>query len=232
MDTAKIVLVVDDEASIVKVVKSYLEKNGYSVLEAYTGQDALAAFGSNNVSLVILDLMLPDLTGEELCATIRKKSRVPIIMLTAKVTEEDILQGLGIGADDYLTKPFSPRELMARVAALIRRTETEPVPLSDILSFDDDDLVIDNLRHEVRKNGAIVKLTPNEYNILMTLAKFPSKAFTRDELIDMVFGDEFEGFSRAVDNHIKNIRQKIEPDAKKPRYVLTVHGVGYKFGGV
>jgi DNA-binding response OmpR family regulator len=183
------------------------------------------------VSLVVLDLMLPDMAGEEVCATIRKRSRVPIIMLTAKVEEQDLLRGLGIGADDYLTKPFSPRELVARVAAIFRRTENEPVPLSDILSFGDEDLVVDNLRHEVRKKGANVKLTPNEYSILITMAKFPTKVFTREELIDMVFGDGFGGYSRAVDSHISNIRQKIESDVKNPSYILTVHGVGYKFGG-
>jgi DNA-binding response OmpR family regulator len=231
MDLVKNILVVDDEDKIVRVVRSYLEKSGYSVSEANNGRDALAIFGTSNVSLVILDLMLPDMSGEDVCTAIRKQSRAPIIMLTAKVEEEDILQGLGIGADDYITKPFSPRELVARVAALIRRTEGEPVPLSDILSFGNDDLVIDNLRHEVRKEGVGVKLTPNEYNILMTMAKFPTKTFTRDELIDMVFGGDFEGFSRAVDSHISNIRQKIESDAKNPRYIITVHGVGYKLGG-
>jgi DNA-binding response OmpR family regulator len=231
MNGDKRILVVDDEVKIVQVVKSYLEKSGYPVCEAYNGREALAIFGGSNVSLVVLDLMLPDMAGEEVCATIRKRSRVPIIMLTAKVEEQDILRGLGIGADDYLTKPFSPRELVARVAAIFRRTENEPVPLSDILSFGDEDLVVDNLRHEVRKKGANVKLTPNEYSILITMAKFPTKVFTREELIDMVFGDGFGGYSRAVDSHISNIRQKIESDVKNPSYILTVHGVGYKFGG-
>ncbi len=227
----KNILLVDDEAKIVQVVRSYLEKSGYSVCEAYNGRDALAIFGGSNVSLVVLDLMLPDMPGEEVCTTIRKRSRVPIIMLTAKVDEEDILRGLGIGADDYLTKPFSPRELVARVSTILRRTENELVLLSDPLSFDDDDLVIDNIRHEVRKKGVGVKLTPNEYNILITMARFPTKAFTRDELIAMVFGADFDGFSRAVDSHISNIRQKIEPDVRNLKYIITVHGVGYKFGG-
>jgi DNA-binding response OmpR family regulator len=178
-----------------------------------------------------LDLMLPDISGEDLCRAIRKKSRVPIIMLTAKIQEEDVISGLSIGADDYVTKPFSPRQLMARVDALLRRVSEEPVPLFSELSMNDGELVADILRHEIRKNGKPVSLTPDEYNILMVMLKYPTKVFTRDELIDFALDDEFDGFDRIIDTHIKNIRQKIENDPKSPRYVQTVHGVGYKFGG-
>jgi len=227
----KEILIVDDEAKIVDVVKSYLEKAGYRVLAAYNGQDALQLFDKHNPVLVILDLMLPDMTGEDLCRTLRKKSRVPIIMLTAKIEEENILRGLEIGADDYVTKPFSPRQLMARVEVILRRLSQEAVPLASEITFNNGELVIDSMRHEIRRNGKPIALTPNEYNIIMNLIKYPTKVFTREELIHSAFGDDFEGYDRVVDTHIKNIRQKIETDHKAPRYIVTVHGVGYKFGG-
>ncbi|NLD49268.1 MAG: response regulator transcription factor [Clostridiaceae bacterium] len=227
----KRILVVDDEEKIVEVVKSYLEHGGYEVYTAYNGKQALELFGKLAPSLVVLDLMLPDVTGEEICKTIRKNSRVPIIMLTAKVEEEDVLKGLDIGADDYVTKPFSPRQLVARVSAVLRRTADGPVPLSNIISYNNEDLFIDNLKYEVKKCGNIINVTPNEYKILLTLIKYPKKTFTREELICMALGDDFEGYDRTVDTHIKNLRQKIEDDPKTPRYILTVHGVGYRFGG-
>ena len=225
------ILVVDDEPKLVEVVKSYLENDGYTVASAYTGKDALEIFDRVSPILVILDLMLPDLSGEEICISLRKKSRVPILMLTAKADEEHILNGLDLGADDYLTKPFSPRLLVARVKAILRRVGTEPVPLSNLLSFNQGELVIDSLRHEVKKNGELVFLTPNEYRILMTLVKYPTKAFTREELILSALGDDYDGFNRVIDTHIKNIRQKLENDTRSPHYILTVHGIGYKFGG-
>lgn len=225
------ILVVDDEAKIVEVIRSYLEKDGYRVISATSGSEALTQFERSSPALVILDLMLPDLSGEDVCSAIRRRSRTPVIMLTAKVDEENVLRGLGLGADDYVTKPFSPRQLVARVAAVLRRAGEEPVPLADELSFNDRELVIDNLRHEVLLDGRSVQLTPNEFKLLITLAKYPTKVFTRDELICLVLGEDFDGLDRAIDSHIKNIRQKIEPEIKKPRYVLTVHGIGYKFGG-
>lgn len=228
---AKKILVVDDEQKIVEVVKSYLEHSGYDVYKAYNGKQALEMFEKVDPSLVVLDLMLPDLNGEEICKIIRKQSRIPIIMLTAKVEEEDMLKGLDIGADDYITKPFSPKQLVARVVAVLRRTSEDPVPLSNVFSFNDDDLIIDNLKYEVRKNNNIVNLTPNEYKILMTMVKYPKKTFTREELICMALGEDFDGFDRTVDTHIKNLRQKIETDHKAPKYVLTIHGIGYRFGG-
>jgi DNA-binding response OmpR family regulator len=229
--TVKKILVVDDEVKIVEVVKSYLENRGYPVDVAYSGKDALDKFEKVNPCLIILDLMLPDIPGEEICQMIRRRSRVPIIMLTAKVDEKDILRGLNIGADDYVTKPFSLRQLVARVEAVLRRVSDDPVPLSSIISFNNGDLVIDTLKYEVKKNGNTVNLTPSEYKLLMTMIKYPDKTFTREELISMAFGDDFDGYDRTIDAHIKNIRQKIESDLKNPKYILTVHGIGYRFGG-
>lgn len=227
----KRILVVDDEKKIVDVVKSYLENSGYSVIEAFNGKEALDKFDRFGPCLVVLDLMLPDVSGEDICKTIRKKSRVPIIMLTAKVEEEDILKGLNIGADDYVLKPFSPKQLVARVVAVLRRTEDDIVPLANILSYNDGDLLIDTLKYEIRKNDTALNLTPNEYKILMTLVKYPSKVFTREELVSMVLGGDYDGYDRTIDTHIKNLRQKIESDPKNPKYIITVHGIGYRFGG-
>jgi len=227
----KRILVVDDEPKIVEVVKSYLENSGYVVLEAYDGKQAYEICDKMNPSLIILDLMLPDTTGEEVCRRLRKKSKVPIIMLTAKIEEEDILKGLDIGADDYVTKPFSPRQLVARVEALLRRTEDDSAFLSKVISFYDDDLMIDLIHYDIKKKGISVNLTPNEYKILSTMVKYPKKVFTREELISVVIGSDFDGFDRIIDTHMKNIRQKIETDVKSPQYILTVHGVGYRFGG-
>lgn len=225
---AKCILVVDDEPKIVDVVKSYLEKKGYAVATAYGGREALEKFEKKNPSLILLDWMLPDITGEEICRTIRKTSKVPIIMLTARVEEENILEGFHFGADDYVTKPFSPRQLVARVEAVLRRADDRP---SSTLTFHHGKLVIDLAGVEVKKDGIPVSLTPNEFKIISALAQHPNKVFTREELIASAMGDDFEGFDRIIDSHIKNIRQKIEADSKTPRYILTVHGVGYKFGG-
>lgn len=229
--TVKKILVVEDEPKIVQVVKSYLENSGYSVAEAYTGRQALEAFEKVSPALVVLDLMLPDISGEEVCTALRKKSRVPIIMLTAKIEEENILHGLDMGADDYVVKPFSPRQLVARVTAVLRRTEDEAVPLANYLAFYDHDLVVEPLSHDVKKEGEPVNLTPIEYKLLMRMVQYPKKVFTREELIALALGDDFEGYDRVIDTHIKNLRQKIETDPKNPRYIITVHGVGYRFGG-
>ena len=225
------ILIVDDEVKITEVIKSYLENSGYLTACAYDGKNAMSLFEKCSPVLIILDLMLPDMTGEDICREIRKKSRVPIIMLTAKVEDADIINGLGIGADDYLTKPFSPRQLVARIEAVLRRVSSEAVPLTNEFSFHDGDLVIDGLRHEIRKNGQLVALTPNEYKILVTMSKYPSKVFTREELIELALGDDYDGFDRVIDTHIKNIRQKLGDDGRTPRYILTVHGTGYRFGG-
>ncbi len=225
------ILVVEDEEKIAEVVRSYLEKNGFRVYCAYNGNEALELFDKVSPRLVVLDLMLPDMSGEDICRTIRKKSRVPIIMLTARVEEESILNGLGIGADDYVTKPFSPRQLIARVIAILRRSEDGTMPLCNVMSFNNGELLVDSIRHEIKKDGQPVNLTPNEYKILMALIKYPQKAFTRDELVYLVLGEDYEGYDRTIDTHVKNLRQKIEPDVRTPKYILTVYGVGYKFGG-
>ncbi|MDF1493468.1 response regulator transcription factor [Caproiciproducens sp. CPB-2] len=224
----KRILVVDDEPKIVEVVTSYLEKSGYAVRGVFSGKEAYESFEREKPSLVILDWMLPDTTGEEICRTLRQKSDVPIIMLTAKVEEEDILRGLQIGADDYVTKPFSPRQLVARVEAVLRRTEGNSSP---VLSFRRGELIVDMDGYDVMLSGRPAGLTPNEFRIVGALARHPNKVFTREELIAIVSGDDFNGFDRVIDTHIKNIRQKIETDTRNPEYILTVHGVGYKFGG-
>lgn len=231
MDTNKKILVVDDEPKIVEVVKSYLERKGYRVIEAYDGKQAVEMFEKANPDLIILDLMLPDIPGEEVCRRIRMKSSVPIIMLTAKVEEENILNGFDIGADDYVTKPFSPKQLVARAGALLRRVSGEHMPLSGILSFNDGDLIVDLAGYKVKKAGKEVNLTPTEYKILFALCKYPTKAFTRDELINLIGNDDLDVYDRTIDSHIKNLRQKIEDDTKNPVYILTVHGIGYRFGG-
>jgi Response regulators consisting of a CheY-like receiver domain and a winged-helix DNA-binding domain len=225
------VLVVEDEEKIASVIKSFLESKGFIVLWAENGKQAIDTFDKENVSIVLLDLMLPILSGEEVCRTIRKKSRVPIIMLTAKSDEADMLTGLGIGADDYITKPFSLKALFARMEAVMRRSSDDLEALVSKSSYNDGDLTINFESHLVAKQSEEVKLTPNEYKLLTTLIKYPNKVFTRDELITSAFGDEFEGYDRTIDSHIKNLRQKIETDPKKPIYVKTIHGVGYKFGG-
>ncbi|MDF2841932.1 MAG: DNA-binding response regulator [Herbinix sp.] len=231
MINPKKILVVEDEAKILEVVKSFLESKGFIVLTAMNGRKALEVFSRENVSIVLLDLMLPELSGEEVCKAIRKQSHVPIIMLTAKSDEADLLNGLGIGADDYITKPFSLKALNARIEAVLRRANSELMPVLTRSSFNSGDLVVDFDNYTVMKASQEVKLTPNEYKILATLIKHPNKVFTREELITIAFGDDFDGYDRTIDSHVKNLRQKIESDPKNPVYVKTIHGVGYKFGG-
>jgi DNA-binding response OmpR family regulator len=227
----KSILAVDDEPKILEAVASYLESQGYLVHTAEDGHAALEIFERENISLILLDLMMPGMSGEELCARIRKKSRVPILMLTAKAEEASHLNGLGLGADDYMTKPFSLRLLAAHVEALIRRSTDDLVPLTAKNSWRGGDLTVDFDRNVVLKNGQPVNLTPSERKILAALVKYPGRVFTRDELIELVFGEDFDGFDRVIDTHIKNLRQKIEDNAKAPVYILTVFGTGYRFGG-
>ncbi|TDT58461.1 response regulator transcription factor [Fonticella tunisiensis] len=227
----KRILVVDDELKIVEVVKAYLEKEGFEVLIASDGERALQIFNEEPIHLIVLDLMLPKISGEEVCKRIRTKSDVPIIMLTAKIEEDDKIEGLAIGADDYITKPFSGRELVSRVRALLRRAYRESDPLADYLTFNNGDLEVDIKRFEVKKRGENAALTPNEFKILSVLLSNPGQVFTREQLVEKAFGYDYEGFDRTVDTHIKNIRHKIEDDPKNPAYILTVYGVGYKFGG-
>ncbi len=227
----KKVLVVEDEEKIMNVVKSFLESKGFIVLTAEDGRKALEVFEKDNISMVLLDLMLPGLSGEEVCKQLRNKSKVPIIMLTAKSDETAMLKGLGLGADDYITKPFSLKALLARMEAVMRRASEDIILLTSKYSFYEGDLTIDTENHLIMKRSEEVKLTPNEYKILATLIRFPNKVFSRDELILSAFGSDFEGYDRTIDSHIKNLRQKIETDPKNPVYVRTIYGVGYKFGG-
>ncbi len=222
----KKILVVDDEKKIVDLVKLYLEKGGFRVFTAGDGLVALELFRKEKPSLVILDLNLPSMDGLDVCRALRKESEVPIIMLTARDEETDRLIGLELGADDYVAKPFSPRELVARVRAVLRRTGggttgDEEISIGDI--------VVDGVRFEARRQGEHLDLTPTEFKLLQVMAREPGRVFTRLQLLDKVQGDAFEGYERTVDAHIKNLRQKVEPNPQKPQYVLTVFGIGYKF---
>lgn len=227
----KTILVVDDEKKIIEVIASFLATKNFRVLSAYDGETAMRLFAENEIDMVLLDLMLPGIPGEEICMRIRAMSRVPVIMLTAKATENDLVDGLAYGADDYITKPFSLKELYARMEAVLRRTSDNLEPLIQKYKFNDGELIVDLQNRTILKQGKPVNLTPNEFRIFSTLIKHPTKTFTREELIDHAFGDDFEGFDRAVDSHIKNLRQKIETDPKNPTYVVTIHGIGYKFQG-
>lgn len=229
----KKILIVDDEKNIVDALESYLKSLGYQIITADNGKSGLAAFAEGNPDLVILDLMMPQLSGEEVCKRIRQVSRVPIIMLTAKVQEGEIVDGLRMGADDYITKPFRLKELGARIEAVLRRITPEESLRGDKKGdriSGADGLVIDLLSHRVWKGQSEINLTPHEFKILSTLAKHGTKVFTREELISLVMGEDYQGFDRAVDSHIKNIRLKLEEDIKNPKYIITVHGVGYRFG--
>ena len=221
------ILVVDDEPKIVKTVRAYLENAGYRVVTAQDGQTALTVFRHERPGLVVLDLGLPGLDGLDVARALRRDSNVPIIMLTARVDEADKLIGLELGADDYVAKPFSPRELVARVRAVLRRAgpEKEQAPPPIVAG----QVTIDLERRHVSVGDRTVDLTPTEFDLLAVLARHPGRVFTRLELLDRVQGYAFEGYERTVDAHIKNLRQKIETDARQPRYLLTVYGVGYKF---
>ena len=219
------VLVVDDEERIVGIVRAYLEKEGYRVLTARDGQEALAVFQRERPNLVILDLMLPKVSGWDVCRELRRSSDVPVLMLTARDDDTDKVVGLELGADDYITKPFNPKELVARVRAVLRRTR--PAAPANVLSRGD--LVIDVDRHEVRRSGEVIALTPTEFSLLEALAGNPGRVYSRLQLLERVQGEAYEGYERAIDSHIKNLRQKIEVDPRQPRYVLTVFGIGYKF---
>jgi two-component system response regulator RegX3 len=222
------ILVVEDEARIAEVVQSYLEREGH-VVRAATGEDALADFARRRPDLVVLDLGLPGMAGEDVCRRIRAASDVPIIMLTAKDGEEDLVKGLQLGADDYLTKPFSPRELTARVRALLRRARSDDEPQADVLERAGGRLVVDSARRRATLDGAPVDLTESEFRLLQTLARFPGRVYTRFELVDKVQGYQFEGYERTIDAHVKNLRRKLGEDARDPRLILTVYGRGYAF---
>jgi len=233
------VLVIEDESKVAGLLRAYLEKAGYEVIVSGDGRQGLALARSERPHVIILDLMLPGLPGEEVCRRLRREDeeglrRVGIIMLTAKVMTEDVVTGLDLGADDYVTKPFSPREVVARVKALLRRAsqtrETDVAADTDErLVFDGGDLEVDLAAHQVRRKGRRVDLTPTEFKLLSLLAQNPGRVFSRDQLSDAVLGYDYQGFSDTMYVHIKNLRSKIEPDPRSPRYIHTVRGVGYRF---
>ena len=218
------ILIVDDEPQIVKVVRGYLEQAGFRVVTAGDGPGALAQFRHEKPDLVVLDLNLPGLDGLDVARRIRAQAQTPIVMLTARADESDRLVGLELGADDYVVKPFSPKEVVARVRAVLRRSETVAPPQLIRLA----DLSIDPSRHSVSRGADGVELTPSEFRLLLTLARAPGRVFTRMQLLEAVEGASFEGYERTIDAHVKNLRAKVERDPKNPVYVLTVFGVGYK----
>jgi two-component system, OmpR family, alkaline phosphatase synthesis response regulator PhoP len=223
---SKKILVVDDEPQIVKVLKAYLENAGFQVATAADGRAAWLIFQREKPDFMILDLNLPGMDGLDICRAVRGESNIPILMLTARVEEADRLIGLELGADDYVVKPFSPREVVARVRTIFRRTAAEPAQAELIRAGD---LVIDLEQHTVNLGGRSIDLTPTEFEILVTLARQPKRVFSRLQIMEQAQGDAYEGYERTIDAHIKNLRVKLEPNPKKPIYIQTVFGLGYKF---
>ncbi|HTI43005.1 MAG TPA: response regulator transcription factor [Vicinamibacterales bacterium] len=222
----KTILVVDDEPSIAQIAGDYLRHGGFGVITATNGVEALALARAQRPDLIVLDLGLPRMDGIEVARTLRREGNVPIIMLTARIEESDRLAGLELGADDYMTKPFSPRELVARVKSVLRRVDAAGAG-GDVVRRGD--LLIDNTRMQVSRNGTPLDLTATEFQLFAALARQPGRIFTRAQLLDAVHGTDVEAFERAIDTHIKNIRRKVEPDPRSPKYVLTIYGMGYKF---
>jgi two-component system alkaline phosphatase synthesis response regulator PhoP len=224
----ELILVVDDEPKIVKLARDYLENGGFRVLSAGDGVTALAMARQERPELVVLDLNLPVMDGLDVCRALRRQSDVPIIMLTARVDETDRLIGLELGADDYIAKPFSPRELVARVRAVLRRAQGGVQQPGRLRAAD---LEIDLEGHRVERAGETIRLTRIEFNLLAILAQHPGQTFSREQLLDRLHGVAHDGFARSIDAHVKNLRRKLEPDPNNPRYVLTVYGIGYQFAG-
>ncbi len=223
------VLIVEDDPNTVELVRLYLGRDGHKVLDASEGFEGLRLARESHPDLVILDLMLPGLDGMEICRILRQESDVPIVMLTARVEEDDRLAGLDLGADDYVTKPFSPRELAARIRAVLRRTTKGDVDRGPAEIRHGD--ITANLRlRAITVGETAVRLTPTEFRLLVLLMREPGKTFTREEIMDKVFGYDFDGFDRAVDAHVSNLRRKLEADPQKPRYIHTIYGMGYRFG--
>jgi DNA-binding response OmpR family regulator len=221
------ILIVDDDRKTVDLLRLYREKDGYQVLAAHDGRQALELTRARRPDLIVLDLMLPTVDGLDVCRILRAESRTPIIMLTARTTEDDKLLGLDLGADDYITKPFSPREVVARVRVVLRRAGAEREQQPGTIQFHD--LLVDIVGHAARLRGEPLRLTPKEFKLLETLAKQPGRAWSRLELLEQVFGFDYEGLERTVDVHVMNLRRKIERDPTRPEYIQTVYGVGYKF---
>jgi len=222
--SGKKILVVDDDVKTVELVKLYLNRDGYRVLTANDGNDALQIARESHPDLIVLDLMLPGINGLEVCRTLRTESDVPIIMLTALTTDDDRLTGLNLGADDYVTKPFSPRELAARVRAVLRRIPGERGPDK----VEHGALTVNFLKHEAFLDGKPLNLTPIEFKVLGALVKEPGRVFSRAQIIEKALGDDFNGFDRTIDVHILKLRRKLEPDSHHPRYIKTIYGAGYK----
>lgn len=224
------ILIVEDELKIQQIIKAYLEKEGFQVFTADNGLTGLKMVQACQPDLLVLDLMLPGLSGEELLTRLRQSSDIPVIILSAKSSEDERIFGLNIGADDYLVKPFSPRELVARVLAHLRR-QPSAKPIPSLLSFNRGRLELDDARHEVYRDNQLISLTPTEYKLLHLLAQTPGKVFSRGQLVEQIQGYSYDGYDRTMDSHIKNLRQKIEPNPEEPIFIITVFGVGYKFGG-
>ncbi len=220
------ILIVDDEKNIVELIKFHLKKENYRVIEAYKGKDAIDLFKKEKPDLIILDVMLPDMGGFEVCKNIRKESKVPIIMLTAKGEEIDKILGFELGADDYITKPFSPRELLARIKAILKRTRTTNVDTNQIQLGP---FKVNVNRREIYKNDVLLELKPKEFDLLKLFIMNPGRVFTRQYLLEQIWGYDYLGDTRTVDVHIRRLRQKIEDNAKNANYIKTIHGVGYKF---
>jgi len=225
------IFLVEDDRKIARVVKAYLEGAGFRVMHFERGRDAVDAVMKEIPAAVILDLMLPDTSGEEVCQDLKDIADIPIIMLTSKSSEEERVAGFALGADDYVVKPFSPRELVYRVRAVLKRAKKEDMASAVPASYNSGALLIDGQTYEAKKKGLSLKLTPTEFRVLNTLASYPGKVFTREELIEKALGYQFEGYERSIDAHIKNIRQKIEDDPREPSFIVTIYGVGYRFSG-
>ncbi len=226
----KRVLVVDDDIKIVELVKLYLNRDGYTVIPAYNGNEALKLARESHPDLIVLDIMLPGIDGLAICRALRAESSVPIILLTARTTEQDRITGLDLGADDYVTKPFSPKELAARVRAVFRRLPDEALQMGpEELRFGD--LIVNFPKHEAYISNQSLNLTPIEFKLLGVFIREPNRVFSRSQLIEKVLGYDFDGFDRTIDVHILNLRRKLEPDAGHPKYIKTVYGSGYKFTG-
>jgi two-component system OmpR family response regulator len=223
------VLLVEDDLKIARMTKAYLEGAGYRVIHAEKGGDAIESAQKELPLIVILDLMLPDITGEEVCRKLKEMGDFPIIMLTAKSSEEERVAGFALGADDYVVKPFSPRELVYRVKAVLKSAQKGDLGAQGPISFNNGLLLIDGQKYTVIKNGEPISITPTEFKVLFTLASYPGKVFTREELVDKALGYQFEGYERSIDAHIKNIRHKLEDDPRTPSLILTIYGVGYRF---
>ena len=224
------ILIVEDEKNISNAERKYLEVEGFQVDQAFDGQEAITMINTTDYSLIILDLMLTKVGGEKVMEVIRSRTETPVIMVTAKVDESEILEGLKLGADDYITKPFSLKILVQKVKTILRRVEKLGLPKSEKIYFDNGRVSISFEDNTFIKDGESINLTSNEFQIIKTLFSNPNKIFTRDEIIELSFGYDYEAFDRAIDTHIKNIRHKIEDNPKKPRYIKTIYGVGYKLG--